>query len=68
MRVLTKLIYGIFSFNPCNPKKGYRDQKIPLLSMKDLFLYTMPIKDMGYSAITKRRMAWNRCLLTNTKT
>lgn len=41
MRVLTKLIYGIFSFNPCNPKKGYRDQKIPLLSMKDLFLYTM---------------------------
>lgn len=42
MRVLTKLIYGIFSFNPCNPKKGYKDQKIPLLSMKDLFLYTMP--------------------------
>ena len=41
MRVLTKLIYGIFSFNPCNPKKGYKDQKIPLLSMKDLFLYTM---------------------------
>ena len=27
MRVLTKLIYGIFSFNPCNPKKGYKDQK-----------------------------------------
>lgn len=43
MRVLTKLIYGIFSFNPCNPKKGYRDQKIPLLSMKDLFLYTMRV-------------------------
>ena len=42
MRVLTKLIYGIFSFNPCNPKKGYKDQKIPLLSMKDLFLYTSP--------------------------
>lgn len=43
MRVLTKLIYGIFSFNPCNPKKGYRDPKIPLLSMKDLFLYTMRV-------------------------
>lgn len=36
MRVLTKLIYGIFSFNPCNPKKGYKDQKIPLLSMKEI--------------------------------
>ena len=39
MRVLTKLIYGIFSFNPCNPKKGYKDQKIPLLSM-NLFKYS----------------------------
>ena len=28
MRVLTKLIYGIFSFNPCNSKKRYRYLKI----------------------------------------
>ena len=57
MRVLTKLIYGIFSFNPCNPKKGYRDQKIPLLSMKDLFLYTMP----AYYFYINRRA--HRCII-----
>ena len=57
MRVLTKLIYGIFSFNPCNPKKGYRDQKIPLLSMKDLFLYTMP----AYYFYSNRRA--HRCII-----
>lgn len=57
MRVLTKLIYGIFSFNPCNPKKGYKDQKIPLLSMKDLFLYTMP----AYYFYSNRRA--HRCII-----
>ena len=56
MRVLTKLIYGIFSFNPCNPKKGYKDQKIPLLSMKDLF-FTMP----AYYFYSNRRA--HRCII-----
>ena len=57
MRVLTKLIYGIFSFKRCNPKKGYKDQKIPLLAMKDLFLYTMP----AYYFYSNRRA--HRCII-----
>ena len=55
MRVLTKLIYGIFSFNPCNSKKRYRYLK--LLSMKYLFLYTVPV----YYFRSNRRA--HRCII-----